>query len=187
MFLIGRKESINILEDWQLWFGLTLMQISFGAFYNFFTIYETAHGISLDMTINLWVFGVIVEIVMLYTQGKLLRLDLIYLLKLTMLSAVLRWFLLYMYPQNLPTLFFAQSLHAISFALFYTVAISYLHQLYKNRVLAQQFFSGITFGFGGLVGALSFGYIYEVYPEYIFLVASFIALLGVFSLTTYNI
>lgn len=170
--------DIQLLKHWKLWLGLTLMQVSFGAFYNFFTIYETAYGISLDMTINLWVFGVLVEIIMLYFQGRLLKFDLLLLLKITILSAVIRWFLVYLYPQNLQILFFTQSLHALSFALFYSSAIMYLHQIYSNKVLAQQFYSGITFGLGGLVGAFSFGYIYEYYPSYIFLVASFIAFLA---------
>ena len=180
------KDDVTILSHWKLWLGLTLVQVSFGAFYNFFTIYETAHGISLDTTIHLWVFGVVVEIIMLYSQGRLLRLDLVLLLQITTFSAVIRWLLLYLYPQNLLILFFSQSLHALSFALFYTVSISYLHQIYDNKVLAQQFLSGITFGFGGLVGALAFGYIYEYYSEYIFLVASFVVLLGFFSLHSWS-
>jgi PPP family 3-phenylpropionic acid transporter len=73
-------------------------------------------------------------------------------------------------------LFFAQSLHALSFALFHSAAISYLFHRYKNKTLVQQFFSGITYGLGGLMGALISGYIYQYYPEYLFLVASFLAL-----------
>ncbi len=176
-----KEESVNdikLLKHWKLWLGLALMQVSFGAFYNFFTIYETSYGVSLDMTINLWVFGVVVEIVMLYFQGKLLKYNLVLLLQITTFSAVIRWYLLYLFPQNLSVLFLAQSLHALSFALFYSAAITYLHQLYSNKVLAQQFFSGITFGLGGLVGALSFGFVYEFSRESTFLVASFIALLS---------
>jgi len=174
--------QIPLLHHWKLWLGLTLMQVSFGAFYNFFTLYETSYGVSLDMTINLWVFGVVVEIIMLYFQGRFMKYNLVFLLQLTTFSTVIRWYLLYLYPQNLPILFFSQSLHALNFALFYSVAITYLYQLYANRVLAQQFFSGITFGLGGLVGALSFGYIYEFDKELTFLVASFVALLAFISL-----
>jgi PPP family 3-phenylpropionic acid transporter len=100
----------------------------------------------------------------------------------TTLSAVVRWLLVFFYPQNLGVLFFAQSLHALSFALFYSAAIMYLHQLYDNKVLAQQFFSGLTFGLGGFVGALSFGYIYELNAEYLFLVAAFVAMAAFLSI-----
>lgn len=170
--------DITLLAHWKLWLGLALMQVSFGAFYNFFTIYETSYGVSLDMTINLWVFGVIAEIFMLFFQGKLLKFNLLLILQITTLSAVIRWVLLFLYPQNIAILFFAQSLHALSFALFYSAAITYLHQLYASKVLAQQFYSGITFGLGGFLGALMFGYIYEYFASYIFLVAAFVAALS---------
>lgn len=172
------KNDVTLLKHWKLWLSLMFMQVSFGAYYNFFTIYETANGVSLDMTINLWVFGVIVEIFMLFYQGKLLKLNLLYILEFTTFSAVVRWTLLYLFPQNLSVLFFAQSLHALSFALFYSAAISYLYQLYASKVLAQQFFSGITFGFGGFVGAIIFGYVDEYFSAYLFLVASFVAFLS---------
>jgi MFS transporter, PPP family, 3-phenylpropionic acid transporter len=172
------QNDVTLLIHWRLWLGLMLMQMSFGAFYNFFTIYETAHGISLDMTINLWVFGVIVEIIMLYIQGRFLKLNLLLLLEISVFSAVVRWFLLFIYPENIAVLFFTQSLHALSFALFYSASISYLHQLYKSKVLAQQFYAGFTFGLGGFLGAILFGYVYEYFAVYTFLVASFIALLS---------
>ena len=172
------QNDVTLFRHWKLWLGLMLMQMSFGAFYNFFTIYETAHGITLDMTINLWVFGVIVEIIMLYIQGRFLKFNLLLLLEISIFSAVIRWFLLYLYPENISMLFFTQSLHALSFALFYSASISYLHQLYKSKVLAQQFYAGITFGLGGFLGAIVFGYVYEYFANYTFLVASVVAALS---------
>ena len=170
------EQDINLLADWKLWLGLTLMQVSFGSFYNFFTIYETDYGVSLDMTIYLWSFGVLVEIVMLYFQGRLLRGNLLLILQITTFVSALRWFLVFAFPQNLIVLFFTQSLHALSFALFHSAAISYLFHLYKHKSLAQQFFSGITYGLGGFSGALLAGYIYEFYPKYLFLSSTFLAL-----------
>ena len=46
------------------------MQVSFGGFYNFFTIYETSFGISLEMTSYLWAFGVICEILNLLLSSS---------------------------------------------------------------------------------------------------------------------
>ena len=167
--------DINILKDWKLWSGLVLMQMSFGAFYNFFTIYVTNHGIDMDMTIYLWSFGVCIEILMLFFQGVLLKGNLLFILQLTTLVTALRWFIVYIAPDNLIALFFSQSIHALSFALFHSAAISYLYNLYKHKSLAQQFFSGITYGLGGLSGALISGNIYEWYPEYLFLSSAFMA------------
>ena len=181
-----KENDVTILKHWKLWLGLILTQVGFGAFYNFFTIYETGHGIALDVTVNLWVFGVLAEIVMLYAQGRLLKLNLVLLLEITTFSAIVRWALIFLFPQNLGVLFFAQSLHALSFALFYSAAISYLHQLYANKVLAQQFFSGLTFGLGGFVGAIGFGYVYEWRSEYTFLIASMVAFASFFYIRSWK-
>jgi len=180
------ENGISLLADWRLWAGLTLMQVSFGSFYNFFTIYETDYGVSLDMTIYLWSFGVLAEIFMLYYQGKLLKGNLLLLLQVTTFVTAMRWVLLFMFPQNLSVLFFAQSLHALSFALFHSSAITYLFYKYKNRSLAQQFFSGITYGLGGFSGALIAGHIYESYPSYLFLSSAFIALMATVLITLHR-
>jgi len=178
--------DINLFHDYKLWIGLILMQVSFGAFYNFFTIYATNNGISLDMTIYMWTFGVLVEVFMLFFQGRFLRGNLLVVLQVTIFASVIRWYLVFAYATNLEVLFFSQAIHALSFALFHTAAISYLYQLYKHKSLAQQFFSGITYGLGGLVGALSAGYIYEYFAEYLFLSSAFIALLSFVFITLWK-
>ena len=160
-----------------LWIGFFLMQVSFGPFYNFFTIYTTDHGISLDTTVWLWSFGVVAEILMFYFQGNLLRRNLNALLWITAFITALRWFLVALFPNSLVVLFASQSLHAFSFALFHTAAISVLFSLYKARHLAQQFFFGISYGLGGFVGALGAGVVYQYAPPYLF-VAGAVAALG---------
>jgi PPP family 3-phenylpropionic acid transporter len=172
------QNDVDLLKDYKLWLGLILMQISFGSFYNFFTIYETDNGISLDMTIYLWTFGVLVEIVMLYSQGKLLSKNLLFILKISILLTAFRWFLVFLYPQNLIFLFLSQAIHAFSFALFHSSAIVFLHGRYKHKSLAQQFFLGITYGLGGFLGALISGYVYEHIPTYLFLTSSIFAMLS---------
>jgi len=170
------SNDINIFKDYRLWGGLVLVQMSFGSFYNFFTIYETDHGVSLDMTIYLWSFGVLIEVLMFFFQGRLLQKNLLNILRFTAVATVLRWFLVFLFPADLAVLFFSQALHALSFALFHTAAISYLFQRYKHKSLSQQLFSGVTYGFGGLSGALIAGYVYEYFPKYLFLTSSFMAL-----------
>lgn len=171
-----QSNDIDLLADWKLWVGLTLMQVSFGSFYNFFTIYTTDHGITLQTTIYLWSFGVIVEIFMLYFQGALLRKNLLLILQITTFVTAVRWFLVFAFADVVWVLFLSQALHALSFALFHSAAISYLFYLYKHKSLAQQLFSGITYGFGAFAGALLAGYVYELYPSYLFLSSMIIAL-----------
>lgn len=159
----------NPFEHLYLWIGFFLMQVSFGPFYNFFTIYITDHGLSLNATVWLWSFGVIAEIVMFYFQGSLLRRNLYVILWITAFITALRWLMVALFPNSLPLLALSQSLHAFSFALFHTAAISTLFSLYRARRLSQQFFFGISYGLGGFVGALGAGVLYQYVPTYLFI------------------
>ncbi len=168
-------EKFDLLKAKYLWISLILMQVSFGAFYNFFTIYETERGISLEMTSYLWAFGVICEIIFFYFQAPLLKYNLLLMLKIAVFSTVIRWLMLFLFPDSLTFAFASQSLHAFSFALHHTIALSILHKIYKNKKLAGQFYYGFSFGFGGFIGAILAGYFYG---DYLYLYASFVALLS---------
>jgi len=172
-------EKFSILKYWPFWLSLFLMQVSFGGFYNFFTIYETSFGISLEMTSYLWAFGVICEILIFYYQAPLLKKNLLLMIKFSILVTSVRWFLLYLYPESLTISFFTQSLHAFSFGLYHSAVILYLYQLYSNKKLAQQFMLGVAYGLGGFLGAIISG---QFYGEFLFLYSSAIALLSFLSL-----
>jgi len=186
-----QTQEFSILKHWPLWLSLFLMQMAFGAFYNFFTIYASSYDIgiqslnisSLDMTIYLWSFGVICEIVMLYFQAPLLKNNLLKVLQFAVAVTVFRWVLLSIFPENINILFFSQSLHAFSFALYHSAAIMYLHSIYENKKLSQQFFAGIAYGAGGFIGAISSGYIYEISPKGLYMAAAFITLASFIFLT----
>lgn len=152
-----------------LWIGFFLMQVSFGPFYNFFTIYVTDNGISLDTTVWLWSFGVIAEIIMFYFQGPLLQKNLLLIITFTASITALRWLLVALFPDSPLMLFASQSLHAFSFALFHTSAIALLFHIYRSKRLSQQFFFGISYGLGGFVGALGAGVLYEYFPASLFI------------------
>ena len=164
-------KSFSLTRYWGFWASVFLMQLAFGGFYNFFTIYETAHGISLEMTSWMWTFGVLCEIFMLFFQGGLLQKNLLNILKFTIIVTVIRWLILYLYPDNVVITFASQSLHAISFALYHTATITYIFSLYPQKRLAQQFVLGIGFGLGGSLGALLAG---QIYGEYLFLIEAII-------------
>jgi PPP family 3-phenylpropionic acid transporter len=173
------SEKFTLSKATYIWISLFFMQISFGAFYNFFTIYETNHGISLEMTSYLWAFGVICEILFFYFQAPLLRFDLLKILQFSVLLVVIRWLLLFLFPSSIYISFFSQSFHAITFALHHTAAISLLYNIYQNRKLAAQFYYGFSFGLGGFIGAILAGYFYG---PYLYLYASGMALLSFIAL-----
>jgi len=163
--------TFSLSKYWAFWVSVFLMQVGFGGFYNFFTIYTTDHGFSLEMTTWLWSFGVVCEIVMLYFQGALLQRNLLNILQFATIVTAFRWFILYLYPDSLSMTFVSQSLHAISFALYHTAAITYVFSLYTQKKLAQQFFLGIAFGLGGSVGAVLAG---KIYGDSLFLIEAII-------------
>jgi len=169
------NSKFSFFKYWPFWISLFFMQFSFGAFYNFFTIYETSHGISLEMTSYLWSFGVICEIVILYFQGPLLKKNLLALIKFSVAITAIRWFILYMYPDNLTLTFISQGIHAFSFGLFHSAVVIYLYSLYENKKLAQQFMFGVAYGLGGFLGALIAGWLYG---EYLFLYSTIFALIS---------
>lgn len=180
-FLIQYEQSIeeddqnsttfSLSRYWAFWVSIFLMQVGFGGFYNFFTIYEGSHGISLEVISWMWSFGVVCEIFMLYFQGPLLERNLLKILQFATLITALRWLMLYLYPDSMMITFGSQALHAISFALYHTAAITYVFSLYTQKKLAQQFILGIAFGLGGSVGAVIAG---KFYGEHLFLIEAVI-------------
>lgn len=172
-------EPFSFFKYWSFWLSLFFMQISFGAFYNFFTIYETEHEMSLEMTSYLWSFGVICEILMLYFQAPLLKNNLLTIIKFCVTITTLRWFLLYLYPDSLSITFLTQSIHAFSFGLYHSAVIIYLYSLYENKKLAQQFMYGVAYGLGGFVGAIVAG---AVYGEFLFIFSALFSLLSLIAL-----
>jgi PPP family 3-phenylpropionic acid transporter len=169
----NKNRSFSLFNHLYLWISIFLMQVSFGGFYNFFTIYELEQGLNLELVSLLWSFGVVCEIVMFIFQGKLLQKNLLKIIKFSIIITSIRWLLLFLYPSNTIALFIAQSMHAFSFALYHTAVITYIFTLYPQKKLAQQFVLGIGFGLGGAFGSILAGFIYG---KYMFLIESVIAL-----------
>ncbi len=167
------KNHFSLLSHLPLWMSIFLMQVGFGAFYSFFTIYETDHNISLQTVSFLWSFGVFCEIVLFYYQAHIIKYNLFLIIKFTIFITAFRWLILYLYPDSLWLAYFSQSLHAFSFALYHTATLSYLYILYHDKKLAAQFYYGFGFGLGGFVGSLVAGYFYG---EYLFLSSAMITL-----------
>ena len=90
-------EKFSLLKYWAFWVSLFFMQVSFGGYYNFFTIYEISQEISLETISYLWVFAIICEIAMFYYQAPLLKRNLIFIIKLSILVTAFRWLMLYLF------------------------------------------------------------------------------------------
>lgn len=169
--------KFNLFKEWKFWIAVILLQISFGGFYSFFTIYVTKHGISKEWIGWLFAIGVMAEIIIFLIQHKFInKKEPIFWIKLSIFLTSIRWLILYLFPSNLILIALSQTIHAFSFALFHTSALLYLNKTYENKTLAQQFYAGIAYGIAAFIGSILAGILYG---NYLFLVESIIALLGV--------
>lgn len=169
----NKKSTIKLLPHASFWISLFLLQVSFGGFYNFFTIYESSLGVNLETISWMWTFGVVCEIVFFYFQAPLLKaFPMPKLMSFSFFVTTIRWLILYLFPESVLLTFVSQSFHAISFALLHSAAFSHLHVLYPKNPLAGQFYYGIAFGLGGFVGAIIGGL---AYGKHLYLVSAFIA------------
>jgi PPP family 3-phenylpropionic acid transporter len=179
---IPTNEDFSLIKIWPFWIAIFLMQLSFGGLYNFFTIYILEHNISLEIISYLWTFGVICEILILYFQKHIFkRFSLLNIMQFSLLTAVIRWLIIFIFPSSTIALFISQSLHAFCFALFHSASIFYLFNKYQNKQLAQYFYLSISFGLGSFLGASFAGFAYGKYLflyESIFVLIAFLLLSG---------
>ena len=167
---------INLAKEWKFWLAVVFLQVSFGGFYNFFTIYNLNHGIAKEYIGWLWAIGVSAEILIFIFQHRFIsKFKPVFLLKISILLTAVRWFVLYLFPGNLIMVAASQLIHAFSFAIFHTSALLYISKHYANKTLAQQFYAGIAYGMAAFLGSILSGILYG---NNLFLYESFIALLG---------
>jgi len=168
--------KIFLTKEWKFWTALILMQISFGGFYNFFTIFNLKHGIEKEYIGWLWAIGVTAEIGIFVIGHKFLKkLPPIKWIKISILLTSVRWLMVWAFAGNLIMIALSQLIHAFSFAIFHTSALLYISQKYKNKTLAQQFYAGIGYGFAAFLGSILSG---MLYGDNLFLYESLLALLG---------
>jgi len=140
-----------------------LMQASHGPYYAFFSIYLGNYGYSTALIGQLWALGVLAEIGVFLVMPKLLpRFGARRLLLAAVSLTTLRWLLIAGFPDRLPVMVCAQTLHAASFGLYHAVAIFMVHRLFTgaHQGRGQALYSSISFGAGGALGSLLSGYLW---------------------------
>jgi len=169
-------EKIDLLKEWRFWLALILLQISFGGFYNFFTIYNLQYGIPKEINGWLWSIGVLAEIIIFIYQYKFLNKEnSLFYIKLSIFITSIRWFGLYLFAGDVFIIALLQTFHLFSFAIFHTAALLYVSSKYKNQTLAQQFYAGIGYGIAAFLGSIISGYLYG---KNLFLYESLIVFIG---------
>ena len=160
------------------WFLLSgfFMQFAHAAFYVFYSLYLA--NLSYDkLQIGLfWALGVTAEVVFFYFQSKVLsRLDPEIVLQASFGIGVIRFALMAFFPFT-SVLIFAQIMHAGTFAANHSAATKLLQRWFTGPLQArgQALMATVSYGFGGTLGGLFAGWIWEAsQPRDVFVISAF--------------
>ena len=160
LFLLEARKPQTLL----FFFVCFLMQISFGPYYTFFTIYLADFGYSKSVIGWLWALGVIAEILIFLIVHQLIS-------HLSWRSiacgcfaiTAARWWVTGAYPDNGWIIVIAQLGHAASFGVFHALAIHIVHKNFGSSTAGQgqAMYSALSFGAGGAIAAYLSGILVE--------------------------
>lgn len=137
-----------------------LMQISFGPYYTFFSLFLAEHGYKHSALGAFWALGVAVEIgVFVFSAPLLSRFPARRVVLIALALAAVRWVATALWPENLLLMCLAQLSHAITFGAFYAACMQLMAEYFPGRAAGhgQGVFYGFSSGVGGVVGALIAG------------------------------
>lgn len=136
------------------------MSVAHGAYYVFYSIHLDAQGYSKMAVGMLWALGVLAEIGVFMVMGRVAR---HYSLRVILLAcfgaAVVRFVLIGWCAPWAGVMIFAQLLHGLTFGAYHASAIAAINRWFQGAAQArgQALYSSLTFGAGGLLGALISG------------------------------
>ena len=136
------------------------MSAAHGAFYVFYSIHLDAHGYSKTAVGLLWSLGVVAEIGVFVVMPQLSRRYGLRAILLACFAAAVLRFLVMGWGVEWPWMMvFAQLLHGLTFGAYHASAIAAVNQWFpgKSQGRGQALYSSLSFGAGGLLGALISG------------------------------
>ena len=175
----GFRERLRRPETIAFFVAAFLIQVSFGPYYTFFSIYLGEHGYSPSVQGLLWSIGVLVEIGLLFLSRRIFRRwGARRLLVFSLGITVLRWWITAAWPDSLAIMVLAQTTHAFSFAAFFAAAMLLLAEYFPGRHNGhgQGVFYGLSSGVGGVIGALLAGQLWRFGGQVAFAASGFVAL-----------
>lgn len=159
-----------------------LLQLSFGPYYTFFSIYLDEAGYSAAMTGVIWAVGVVAEVILFWQFGRIMHLlSWRAWVILSLVLTALRWLLTGVLIDSLLSLLVLQILHAFSFGVMHAVSMRYLQRLFPNHLhgRAQALYNSVSFGIGGALGAWISGLLWEpLGGSLVFVLAGVASLVG---------
>ena len=161
--------------------GVIIYFMAFSFNNNFINIKISESGLSQLTAGSMWSAGVLLEIVIMFFSGKFLhKASAVTWMQLSVFTGFFRWLLIGIYSSK-AILYFACTLHGISFGLFHLAMIQYIKVSVPEgkRLKAQGIYAATAYGLGSILGSLFSGFIYDFYGVNItFLAASGISLIS---------
>jgi len=158
------------------------MSAAHGAFYVFYSIHLSGHGYSKFEVGELWSLGVVAEIVVFMFMARLAkRFSLRSILLASFAAAVLRFLLMGWCVESPLMMILVQLLHGLTFGAHHASAIAAVNLWFPGRAQGrgQALYSSLSFGAGGLLGALISGRAWDSWGAgWVFSLASLFALAG---------
>ena len=158
------------------------MSAAHGVFYVFFSIHLTDHGYTRTQVGLLWSLGVVAEIVVFMFMARLSRrFSLRGLLLTSFAAAVLRFVLMGWGADSGFLMVMTQLLHGLTFGAYHAAAIAVVTLWFPGRAQGrgQALYSSLSFGAGGLLGALLSGWTWDLIGSaWTFSLSSVFALAG---------
>ena len=160
------------------WFLLSgfFMQFAHAALYVFYSLYLANLGYDKLQIGLFWALGVFAEVIFFYYQSKVLsRVDPELVLQASFGIGVIRFALMAFLPMT-SILIIAQVMHAGTFAAHHSAATKLLQRWFTGPLQArgQALMATVSYGFGGTLGGLFAGWIWEgSQPRDVFVVSAF--------------
>ena len=175
---------LPVLKKPVVWAFLSIhffLLLSHAPFYSFYSNYLLSYGYSTLSIGLLWSVGVFAEVLMFTQSSKLLaRFDERHLIIACIVFTSFRWLLVAAFPVLWGIQILAQCVHALSFALFQSIAMRLIFREFQadQQGRAQALYS-MLWGLGVAVGSILAGQVWDQFGgQWIFVIASVVVLCG---------
>ncbi|TQV86242.1 MFS transporter [Exilibacterium tricleocarpae] len=160
----GLAQVVRQPVVWGLLLSVTLLQLSHGAYYTFYSLYLDSYGYSKATIGGLWALAVIAEVLMFLVMYKVvMRISLRGILAFGMAVAAVRWGVIAAAPDALVVLIAAQLCHAFTFTAVHVAVIEFIRRHFGSRYQGQgqALYCSLCIGAGGALGAMLSGRSWE--------------------------
>lgn len=143
---------------------LLLMQLSFGPYYGFFSLFLGELGWAPSAVGALWALAVVAEIVAFaLLPAWQPRVAPLVLLELACALTALRWLLTALLADRIAWLVVAQLLHFASFAVYHAVTVRLVLGAFPGRLAGrgQALHATVAYGIGGAAGVAASGWLWD--------------------------